>query len=105
VFLVFLRQGFSVSSGCPGTHSVDQASLKLRNLSASAAQVLGLKACGVPPLPSVGVGFNTLVLAAWKSAINARAPIGVVRHWWSLRGVSCNLLVVVLKKKKQKERN
>jgi hypothetical protein len=35
------------SPGCPGTHSVDQAGFKLRNLpaSASASQVLGLKAC------------------------------------------------------------
>jgi hypothetical protein len=31
--------------GCPGTHFVDQAGLKLRNLPASASQVLGLKAC------------------------------------------------------------
>jgi hypothetical protein len=29
--------------GCPGTHFVDQAGLKLRNLPASASQVLGLK--------------------------------------------------------------
>jgi hypothetical protein len=33
------------SPGCPRTHSVDQAGLKLRNLPASAFQVLGLKAC------------------------------------------------------------
>jgi hypothetical protein len=33
------------SPGCPGTHSVDQAGLELRNLLASASQVLGLKAC------------------------------------------------------------
>jgi hypothetical protein len=40
-----LRQGFP---GCPGTLSVDQAGLKLRNppASASASQVLGLKAVG-----------------------------------------------------------
>jgi predicted ATPase len=31
--------------GCPGTHSVDQAGLKLRNLPASASQVLRLMAC------------------------------------------------------------
>jgi hypothetical protein len=31
------------SPGCPGTHFVDQAGLKLRNLPASASQVLGLK--------------------------------------------------------------
>ena len=33
------------SPGCPGTHSVDQAGLKLINLPASASQVLGLKEC------------------------------------------------------------
>jgi hypothetical protein len=33
------------SPDCPGTHSVDQAGLKLRNLPASASKVLGLKAC------------------------------------------------------------
>jgi hypothetical protein len=33
------------SPGCPGTHSVDQAGLKLRNLPASASRVLGLKEC------------------------------------------------------------
>jgi hypothetical protein len=32
-------------AGCPGTHFVDQAGLELRNLPASASQVLGLKAC------------------------------------------------------------
>jgi hypothetical protein len=33
------------SPGCPGTHFVDQAGLELRNLPASAFQVLGLKVC------------------------------------------------------------
>jgi hypothetical protein len=33
------------SPGCPGTHSVDQAVLKLRNLPASTSQVLELKVC------------------------------------------------------------
>jgi hypothetical protein len=33
------------SPGCPGTHSVDHAGLELRNLPASASQVLGLKSC------------------------------------------------------------
>jgi hypothetical protein len=37
--------GFLCSPGCPGTHSVDQAGLELRNPPASASQVLGLKAC------------------------------------------------------------
>jgi hypothetical protein len=42
---VFRDIYFLYSPGCPGTHSVDQAGLKLRNLPASASLVLGLKAC------------------------------------------------------------
>jgi hypothetical protein len=37
------------SSGCPGTHFVDQADLELRNLPASASPALGLKACATMP--------------------------------------------------------
>jgi hypothetical protein len=33
------------SPGCPGTHTLDQASLELRDPPASASHVLGLKAC------------------------------------------------------------
>jgi hypothetical protein len=52
LFLVFcfFRDRVSLcSSGCPGTHSVDQAGLELRNPPASASQVLGLKACATMP--------------------------------------------------------
>jgi hypothetical protein len=42
--LVFPDRVSLCSPGCPGTHSVDQAGLKLRNPPASASQVLGLKA-------------------------------------------------------------
>jgi hypothetical protein len=38
--LVFQDRVSLYSSGCPGTHSVDQAGLKLRNLPASASRVL-----------------------------------------------------------------
>jgi hypothetical protein len=40
------------SPGCPGTHSVDQVGLELRNPPASASQVkvLGLKACATTAL-------------------------------------------------------
>jgi hypothetical protein len=41
----FLRQDLLYSPGCPGPYSLDQAGLELRNLPASASQVLGLKAC------------------------------------------------------------
>jgi hypothetical protein len=46
----FFRDRVSLCSpGCPGTHSVDQAGLELRNLPASSSQVLGLKACTTTP--------------------------------------------------------
>jgi hypothetical protein len=44
-FLVFWDRVSLCSLGCPGTHSVDQAGLKLRNPPASASPVLGLKVC------------------------------------------------------------
>jgi hypothetical protein len=45
VLLVFETGFLCISPGFPGTHSVDQAGLELRNLPASASRVLGLKAC------------------------------------------------------------
>ena len=44
-FLSFRDRLSLCTLGCPGTHSVDQADLKLRNPPASASQVLGLKVC------------------------------------------------------------
>jgi hypothetical protein len=47
---LFFRDRVSLySSGCPGTHSVDQAGLELRNPPASASWVLGLKAWATMP--------------------------------------------------------
>ena len=44
-FFFFSETGFlCIAPGCPGSHSVDQVGLELRNLPASASQVLGLKA-------------------------------------------------------------
>jgi hypothetical protein len=45
--LVFRGRVSLWSPGWPGTHSVDQAGLELRNPSASASQVLGSKVPGV----------------------------------------------------------
>jgi hypothetical protein len=45
LFFVFQDRVSLCSPGCPGTHSVDQAVLELRNPCASASRVLGLKAC------------------------------------------------------------
>ena len=45
--LIFWDRVSLCSPGCPGTHSVDQAGLELRNPPASASRVLGLKACDI----------------------------------------------------------
>jgi hypothetical protein len=46
VVVVVCRDKVSLCSpGCPQTHAEEQAGLELRNLPASAFQVLGLKAC------------------------------------------------------------
>jgi hypothetical protein len=49
LLLVFRDRVSLCSPGCPGTHSVDQAGLELRNPPASASRVLGLKACATTP--------------------------------------------------------
>jgi hypothetical protein len=49
LFLVFRDRVSLCSPGCSGTHFVDQAGLELRNLPASASQVLGLKVCATTP--------------------------------------------------------
>jgi hypothetical protein len=49
LFLFFRDRVSLYSSGCPGTQSVDQAGLELRNPFASASRVLGLKACATTP--------------------------------------------------------
>ena len=43
--MVFRDRVSLYSSDCPGTHSVDQDGLELRNPPASASEVLGLKVC------------------------------------------------------------
>jgi hypothetical protein len=60
----FFRDRVSLySTGCPGTHSVDPASLELRNLPASISQVLGFKACATTAQLEVLIqrGFITVV--------------------------------------------
>jgi hypothetical protein len=47
--LVFRDRVSLYSLDCPGTHSVDQAGLELRNPPASASQVLGFKVCATTP--------------------------------------------------------
>jgi hypothetical protein len=50
LFCFVLRQVSLYNPGYAGTHSVDQAGLEIRNLPASASQVLGLQACAITAL-------------------------------------------------------
>jgi hypothetical protein len=65
VLFCFFRDRVSLySPGCPGTHFVDQSGIELRNLPASASQVLGLKAAPPPP------GQNTLLMISVSCPLN-----------------------------------
>jgi hypothetical protein len=59
VCFVFRDRVSLCSPGCLGTYSVDQAGLELRNLPASASQVLGSRTCAttaqLPPPPPPGL--------------------------------------------------
>jgi hypothetical protein len=59
-FLVFRDRFALYSPGCPGTHSVDQADLELRNPPASASQVLGFKVCSTTARPKHVLSFVVL---------------------------------------------
>jgi hypothetical protein len=52
--LVFQYRISLCSPGCPGTHSVDQDGLELRNPPASASRVLGLKVRATTSPASLG---------------------------------------------------
>jgi hypothetical protein len=49
VYFVFQDRVSLCRTGCPGTYSVDQVGLELRNPPASTSQVLGLKVCATMP--------------------------------------------------------
>jgi hypothetical protein len=60
VFFFFQDKVSLYSPGCPRTHSVDQAGLKLRNQPAFASKVLGLKALATTAW--LFFGFETVFL-------------------------------------------
>jgi hypothetical protein len=65
IFLVFRDRVSLCSPGCPGTHSVEQAGLELRNLPASASQVLELKACTTTALAVGTILIHTIAQGYW----------------------------------------
>jgi hypothetical protein len=76
-YFLFSLFGFC-SSGCPGTHSIKQAGLELRDPPASASQMLGLKGCATTAqlCPAFLIQVRTispgvaLCIVGWASHIN-----------------------------------
>jgi hypothetical protein len=66
------------SFGCPGTHSVDYAGLKLRDLPASTSWVLGLKMLAYSPPPAP---------YCWATNLFIYLFVDMVSHWtWRSSG-------------------
>jgi hypothetical protein len=72
LFVCFETGFLSITPGCPATHFVDQASLELRNLPASASWVLGLKACAT----MVWLKFTSYLLTLIFSTYAVQ-----IKHW------------------------
>ncbi|GAB1303181.1 Long-chain-fatty-acid--CoA ligase 4 [Apodemus speciosus] len=64
------------SPGCPGTPSIDQADLELRDPPASASRVLGLKSASVPPNRPTP---SDMAIVMYTSGSTGR-PKGVMMH-------------------------
>jgi hypothetical protein len=79
LFFSFLRDRVSLySPGCPGTHSVDQVGLKIRNPPSSASQVLGLKVCATMPSSNyflLGILFTLRILTPFLISLPQPPPI------------------------------
>ena len=69
-FFLFFRDRVSLCSpGCIGPPFVDQAGLKLRNLPASAFQVMGLNVCATMPGPYVSFIHTILIALSSDSSL------------------------------------
>jgi hypothetical protein len=92
-FVLFFPDRVSLYSlGCPGTHSVDQAGLKLRNSPASASQVLGLKACTTTP------GWKEPFMTLRVSYLRNSSPAAPMNHHNATQLSWCQLLAVEMGK-------
>ena len=66
---VFQARVSLYSPGCPGLPLVDQAGLELRNLPASAFQVMGLNVCTTMPGPYVSLIHTILIALSTDSSV------------------------------------
>jgi hypothetical protein len=89
---LFWGRVFLYSPGCLGTHSVDQVGLELRNLPASASQVLGLKSCTTTawpfPICITLISFCCLIALALKEKISIsyrKTKISGYPQFWTIK--------------------
>ena len=69
-FVLFFRAKVSLySPSCPGPPFVDQAGVELRNLPASAFQVMGLNVCATMPGPYVSLIHTILIALSSDSSL------------------------------------
>ena len=88
VVVVVFRDSVSLySPGCPGTHFVDQALLKLRNLPASDTWVLGLKVFGFVVV--VFLFFVFFFWTFWETFATIMANYQVLEYcfWYSYQNI------------------
>jgi hypothetical protein len=84
LFLVLQDRVSLCSPGCPGTHFVDQAGLDLRDLPASASQVLGLNACTTTAWQDLFLYYHYIITiimgCVCVNVICEKAPVEVIGH-------------------------
>ena len=78
LFLFFRDRVSLYSPGCPGTHSVDQAGLELRNPPASASRVLGLKACATTPGPRTHFLYLVISIVLGFLLVSEMQPLRIL---------------------------
>jgi hypothetical protein len=91
---LFFRDRISLcSSGCPRTHSVDQAGLELRNSPASASQVLELKAFATTP--GLECAFCLFVFCLVRLEASKPQQLARPQHpypWSSVHAWACSMM-------------
>ena len=89
LFMIFRDRASLYSPGCPGTHFVDQAGLKLRNLPASYSWVLGLKGFFFVFLFLVFWVFLVFCLTFWQTFATIMANYQALEYcfWYSYQNI------------------
>ena len=71
---------FLNSPGCPGTHSLDQAGLELRNPLASASQMLGLKVCATTTWQYFTILGKGKEVNSWFISLELESIYTILKH-------------------------